>query len=103
MGDLESNDTNVFDREPPHGGGRGGAGPQLLGDVEAALAAVKGSAVFDREPQTVDAMERLTMARMAVTNAKMEELRAELDEGRSAIKPPGPVCFTCRESLHVYE
>ena len=50
----------------------------MLGDVEAALATFKGSAVSDRDTQTVEAMERLTMA---MTN----ELRAEIDEGRDAI------------------
>jgi hypothetical protein len=65
-GEVES--SEVFDREG-HGGG---AGPQLLGDVEAALAALKGSAVFDREPQTVEALELM----MVVTNAEIAELRA---------------------------
>ena len=46
-----------------------------MGDVEAALAALKGSAVFDREPQTVEAMERLTMA---VTGANIAQLWAAL-------------------------
>jgi hypothetical protein len=56
----------------------GGAGPQLLGDVEAALAALKGSraymgasgAVLDRDTQTVEAMELM--------HAKIAELQAEL-------------------------
>ena len=64
----------------PHGGG---AGPQLLlGDVEAALAALKGSAVFDGEPhmQTVEVMELIT--------AKIVELRAGLAEGRTVITAP---------------
>ena len=62
----------------PHGGG---AGPQLLlGDVEAALAALKGSAVFDRDPQTAEAMELM----MAVTNAKIAELQAQIDQGAPA-------------------
>jgi hypothetical protein len=94
VGDVES---SVFDREP-HGGG---AGPQLLGDVEAALAALKGSAVFDREPQTVEAIERLTMA---VTSAKIAQLRAALDEGRTAITflLAQSVLYTSRESLRVW-
>jgi hypothetical protein len=53
-----------------------------VGDVEAALAALKESAVFNSEPQTVDALERLTIA---VTNAKIAQLQAALDEGRGAI------------------
>jgi hypothetical protein len=51
--------------EPPDGG----AGPLLLGDVEAALAALKGSAVYDRD-KTVELMELM--------NAKIAEVRAEL-------------------------
>jgi hypothetical protein len=55
-------------------------GSGQLGDIESnefevALAALKGSAVFDREPQMVAAMEHL----MAVSNAKIDELRVELD------------------------
>jgi hypothetical protein len=57
----------------------GGAGPHLLGDVEAALAALKVSAVLDAT-QTVEAMELM--------RAEIAELRAELDEGRAAITPP---------------
>jgi hypothetical protein len=51
------------------------AGPQL-GDIEAALAALKGSAVLDRAPdtQTVEVMQLM----MAVTNAKIAGVRVEL-------------------------
>jgi hypothetical protein len=85
--DVESSEGLVLDREPHLGGG---ASPQLLmGDVEAALAALKGSAVFDREPQTVDAMERL-MAAQAATNATIAELRVEL---RAAIDQGAPAEF----------
>jgi hypothetical protein len=56
----------VFDSKP-HGGG---ADPQLLGDVEAALAALKASAVSDRDTQTVEAMELM----MVVTNANKTEV-----------------------------
>jgi hypothetical protein len=67
----------MLDREPHDGG----TDPQLLGDVEAALAALKGSAVSDRDTQTVEVMERLIMA-----------VTAELDEGRTrAMKPRPPV------------
>ena len=59
----------TFDRET-HGGG---ADLELLGDVEAALAALKRSAVLDAT-QTVEAMELM----MAATNAKIAEVRAEL-------------------------
>ena len=69
-------ESSVFDREP-HDDGR--AALHLLEDVDAALAALKGSAVFDREPQTVEALECLVTAKIA-----------ELDEGRVAIAPyPG--------------
>jgi hypothetical protein len=70
VGDVES---SVFDRDPHDGR----AALHLLEDVDAALAALKGSAVFDREPQTVDALECLVTAKIA-----------ELDEGRVAIGPP---------------
>jgi hypothetical protein len=58
----------VFDREPHDGK----TGPQLLGDVEAALAVLKESTVFDRDPQMVELMELM----MVVTNAKIAGLRA---------------------------
>jgi hypothetical protein len=83
MGDVSS---DVFDHAP-HGGGTGVTGPQLLGDVEAALAALKGSAVFGREPQTVEAMERLVTAKIA------EQRAVELDEGHTVNTPCNPVCF----------
>ena len=65
----------MFDRKP-HDGPDGGAGPQLLEDVEAALAAFKGSALSDRDTQTVELMELM----MAVTNANKAEVRTELDD-----------------------
>ena len=59
-------ESSVIDPEL-HGGG---SGPQqLLGGVEAALAALKGSAVSDRDTQTVEAMEMM----MAVTNTKIDQ------------------------------
>jgi hypothetical protein len=64
VGDVES--TIVVEPKPQGGG----ADPQLLGDVEAALAALKGSAVSDRDTQTVEAMELM----MAVTNANKTEV-----------------------------
>jgi hypothetical protein len=69
----------------------GETAPQL-GDVEAALIALKGSAVFDRDPQTVEVME-LMMAKMAATNATITELRAELDEGHTVIMPPPSLLY----------
>jgi hypothetical protein len=74
VGDIESSASG---REPHD------EGAQLLEDVEAMLAELKGSAVSDRDTQTVAEMERLTMA---VTNDR-KELRAELDEGSTAITP----------------
>jgi hypothetical protein len=74
VGNIES---STFGRKPHDGGA------QLLEDVEATLAELKGSAVSDRDTQTVEAMERLTMA---VTHDR-KELRAELDEGSTAITP----------------
>jgi hypothetical protein len=72
---LGSFHSSVFDQDPHDGPG---AHPQPLGDdVEAALvAALKRSAVFDREPQTVEVMMEL----MAVTNAKIAKVRAEQPE-----------------------
>jgi hypothetical protein len=49
-----------------------GTGPQLLGNVEAALASLKGSSVLDPS-HTVEAMELI-----------MVELRAEIHQGASA-------------------
>ena len=78
MGDVES---SVLDRTP-HGGGA-----ELLGDVERALAALKGStAVSDRHPQTVEVMQ-LWIANAAMTNAKIAEVRAELDKPRGPSTP----------------
>jgi hypothetical protein len=77
--DVES---SVFDRKP-HGGG---AGPQLLKDAEAALArALKGS-----DTQTVEVMELM----MAVTNAKIAEVRPEPDEGSTVIMPTPGLLYT---------
>jgi hypothetical protein len=59
------NPLSAVDQVEPHDEG---TGPQLLGDVEAALAALKGSAVSDRDTQTVEAMELM--------NAKIAEVRA---------------------------
>jgi hypothetical protein len=84
----------------------GGAAAQLPGDVEAALAALKqGSAVLDRDigtsVQTVDEV-------MELMRAEIAELRAELDEGRTAIMPPPSLLYerckmpTCKESLVLY-
>jgi hypothetical protein len=79
-------ESDVFDRTPNLDGGTGPL--QLLGDVEAALAELKGSAVFDREPQTVEAVDRLVEARIAQRRA------VELDEGRTVIEYASDmVCF----------
>ena len=56
---------------------------QLLGDVEAALAALKESAVSDRHTATVEVMELMMAASVAVTNAKIAEVWAEPDEART--------------------
>jgi hypothetical protein len=53
------------------------ARPPKRGDVEAALAALKGSAVLDRDTQTVEAMELMRRLH-AVTNAKIAKVRTTL-------------------------
>ena len=79
------------DQVEPHDGA--GAAPQLLGDVEVALATLKGFAVSDRDAQTSQTVVEV----MELMNAKIAKVRADdalRRLGRTAITSPPGLCYT---------